>query len=276
MILTGGASAPGAFERACEPGLTGAGTDGDLRWWRETGSGAGRRRRLAHGSGLGFGVNAQVNDGLLDGEARGLRQELGTVLGTVLGLEHKRALAEVVEQAPILASQGLVGWWIVDQTRWLFDERGVPVNKQTPEPGHACDGLQETDGAAPAPCAGGRGHRRSRKDLPARRSAIKAALPCGTAMDLWWQDEARDVRKNGIASTGRRAKRGTRPSAPKDQRTTPAHICGAVCPAEGKGAGLVLPRCNIAGLTLRRGKISAVAARAPMPRCPSIRRGGTA
>ena len=40
------------------------------------------------------------------------------------------------------------------------------------------------------------------------------------------------------------ARRGTRPSAPKDQRTKSAYIFGAICPELGKGAGLVQPFCN--------------------------------
>ena len=36
----------------------------------------------------------------------------------------------------------------------------------------------------------------------------------------------------------------TRPRAAKDQRTKSAYIFGAICPAQGVGAGLVLPRCN--------------------------------
>ncbi|MDA1098461.1 MAG: IS630 family transposase, partial [Proteobacteria bacterium] len=40
------------------------------------------------------------------------------------------------------------------------------------------------------------------------------------------------------------ARRGTRPRAPKDQRTKSAYIFGAICPARGVGAALVLPRCN--------------------------------
>ena len=48
--------------------------------------------------------------------------------------------------------------------------------------------------------------------------------------------------KNKI--TRRWAKRGTRPRAPKDQRTKSAYIFGAICPKRGKGAGLVLPKCN--------------------------------
>ena len=32
--------------------------------------------------------------------------------------------------------------------------------------------------------------------------------------------------------------------APQDQRTASAYIFGAICPARGTGAALVLPRCN--------------------------------
>jgi transposase len=73
-------------------------------------------------------------------------------------------------------------------------------------------------------------------------AAIRAGLAAGTKIELWWQDEARIGQKNKI--TRRWAKRGTRPSAPSDQRTTSAYIFGAICPARGVGAGLVLPRCN--------------------------------
>ena len=68
---------------------------------------------------------------------------------------------------------------------------------------------------------------------------IQAQLGEGVEIELWWQDEARVGQKNKI--TRRWAKRGTRPSAPKDQRTKWAYIFGAICPAKGKGAGLVMP-----------------------------------
>ena len=40
------------------------------------------------------------------------------------------------------------------------------------------------------------------------------------------------------------ARRGTRPRAPRDRRYSWADIFGAVCPARGVGAGLVLPFAN--------------------------------
>jgi len=43
--------------------------------------------------------------------------------------------------------------------------------------------------------------------------------------------------------TRRWAKRRTRPIASRDLRRASAWIFGAICPAEGKGAGLVMPHC---------------------------------
>ena len=60
--------------------------------------------------------------------------------------------------------------------------------------------------------------------------------------------------KNKI--TRRWARRGTRPRAPRDQRTKSAYIFGAICPREGKGAGLVLPFCNTAAMALHLEEIS--------------------
>ena len=71
---------------------------------------------------------------------------------------------------------------------------------------------------------------------------IQDRLPANTAIEVWFQDEARVGQKTKL--TRRWARRGTRPRAPLDQRTKSAYIFGAICPARGVGAALVLPRCN--------------------------------
>ena len=71
---------------------------------------------------------------------------------------------------------------------------------------------------------------------------IRQTLAPNTAIEIWFQDEARVGQKTNL--TRRWARRGTRPRAAKDQRTKSAYIFGAICPARGVGAGLVLPRCN--------------------------------
>ncbi len=69
------------------------------------------------------------------------------------------------------------------------------------------------------------------------------------------KDEARIGQKNKI--TRRWALRGTRPTAPHDQRTKWAYIFGAICPQEGKGAGLVMPWCDTSAMAEHLKEISA-------------------
>ena len=61
--------------------------------------------------------------------------------------------------------------------------------------------------------------------------------------------------KNKI--TRRWARKGSRPSAPHDQRTASTYIFGAICPQDGKVAGLILPWCNIEAMGLHLAVISA-------------------
>ena len=83
---------------------------------------------------------------------------------------------------------------------------------------------------------------------------VRAGLPANTAIELWWQDEARIGQKNKI--TRRWAPRGTRPRAPHDQRTKSAYIFGAICPQRGVGAALVLPHCNTQAMQWHLAEIS--------------------
>src|SRR4051794_39602540 len=92
------------------------------------------------------------------------------------------------------------------------------------------------------------------KSLPATLETIRASLPNDTPLELWWQDEARVGQKNTIAR--RWARRGTRPHAPHDQRTSSAHIFGAICPQQGKGAALVLPRCDTPAMNLHLAEVA--------------------
>ena len=87
---------------------------------------------------------------------------------------------------------------------------------------------------------------------------VRTTLPPGTEIEIWFQDEARVGQKNKI--TRRWARRGTRPSAPHDQRTQSAYIFGAICPERGKGAGLVMPRCDSEAMTAHLAEISTMVA----------------
>ncbi len=75
------------------------------------------------------------------------------------------------------------------------------------------------------------------------------------AIEIGFADEARIGQKNKI--TRRWARRGTRPAAPKDQRTASTYIFGAIRPVEGKAASLILPRCHTQAMNLHLAEIVA-------------------
>jgi len=52
------------------------------------------------------------------------------------------------------------------------------------------------------------------------------------------------------------AKRGTRPRIKRDRRFTWAYLFGAICPARGTGAALVMPTVNIDVMTMHLAEIS--------------------
>ena len=76
----------------------------------------------------------------------------------------------------------------------------------------------------------------------------------GKDIEIWFQDEARIGQKN--KHTRRWAKRGTRPKATQDLRNRSAYIFGAICPKEGKAAGIVMPKCNTFAMQLHLEEIS--------------------
>src|SRR5258705_5730650 len=83
-------------------------------------------------------------------------------------------------------------------------------------------------------------------------------------IEIWFADEARIGQKNKI--TRRWAKRGTRPSAPRDQRTASTYIFGAVCPKQGAARRKLRVGWSTRPSLRRWPRISARAVRKPLPR----------
>jgi hypothetical protein len=73
-------------------------------------------------------------------------------------------------------------------------------------------------------------------------------LPTDTAIEVWFQDEARIGQKNGLVYQW--ARRGSRPRQPLDQRYENAYLFGAICPERGTGAALTLPYCDTQAMNL--------------------------
>ena len=79
-------------------------------------------------------------------------------------------------------------------------------------------------------------------------------MPETTPIEIWFQEEARIGQKN--SQVRQRARRGTRPRQPADQRYDNAYLFGAICPARGVGAALALPYSDTEAMQLHLDEIS--------------------
>jgi len=78
-------------------------------------------------------------------------------------------------------------------------------------------------------------------------------------IEIWWQDEARIGQKNGLVRLW--ARKGTRPRQPTDQRYQSAYLFGAICPARGTGAAIMMPKANTRAMQLHLNEIARAVAR---------------
>src|SRR5262249_38620587 len=143
---------------------------------------------------------------------------------------QRQAIAGMIESGPIPAVHGVVRWRLIDLAQWIFEEFRITIAKQTLSRELRAMGYRKLSA-------------RPRLEAIARQKALDR-----DTIENWSADEARMGKKNKIPR--RWAKRGTRPSAPRDQRTASTYIFGAVCPKEGKGAALIMPACNTEAMNL--------------------------
>jgi transposase len=159
-----------------------------------------------------------------------------------------------VEDGPIPAVHGVVRWRLIDLAQWVFDAFRVSFSKQTLSRELRAMGFRKLSARPRHHAQDEEAAAAFEKNFTTLMEETAARQACGKPIEIWFKDEARVGQKNKI--TRHWAKRGTRPSAPNDQRTASAYIFGAICPAEGKGAGLVLPSCNSEAMALHREEIS--------------------
>ncbi|WP_408901640.1 IS630 family transposase [Paracraurococcus ruber] len=175
-----------------------------------------------------------------------------------LNKTHRTALAVVLESGPTPAIHGVVRWRLVDLCQWMWEEHRVTVAKQTMSREVRVLGYRKLS-ARPRHHAQAEGAVDLFKTAFPRLEAVACEKGvAASAIEIWFADEARVGQKNKI--TRRWARRGTRPVAPQDLRTASTYIFGAICPEAGKAAGLVLPYCNTAAMSLHLAEISAAVA----------------
>jgi hypothetical protein len=124
----------------------------------------------------------------------------------------------VIESGPTAAIDGVVRWRLVDLCQWIWEEFRVGIAKQTLSRELRAMGYRKLS-ARPRHHAQADGaiedFKKASPRLWTSSHATKKIDPA--AIEVWFADEARVGQKNKI--TRRWARRGSRPSAPHDQRT---------------------------------------------------------
>ena len=194
--------------------------------------------------------NARGPDGLLNGKAPGQPSKLDDA--------QRQAIVRMIESGPIPAIHGVVRWRLIDLAQWIFEEFRITIAKQTLSRELRAMGYRKLS-ARPRHHAQAEGVIEDfKKTSPRAWMQSREKAVDSDKIEIWFQDEARIGQKNKI--TRRWAKRGTRPSAPRDQRTASTYIFGAVCPKQGKGAALILPACNTEAMNLHLAEIAEMVA----------------
>jgi len=159
--------------------------------------------------------NAAGPEGLVNSKAPGQAPRLDQA--------QRGELAQLIDDGPIPAVHGVVRWPLSDLAEWVMETYGTSISGQTLSrylrgmgyrrlsawPRHH---VQNPDAVV------------AFKKVPStewRRSRHAMLWP---SREVWFADEARIGQKNQIAR--RWARRGTRPSAPSDQRTASTYIFG--------------------------------------------------
>jgi transposase len=81
----------------------------------------------------------------------------------------------------------------------------------------------------------------------------------GKPIEVWFQDEARIGQKASIAYVW--APVGSRPPMVRDNRHDSVHLFGAICPARGVGAAIIMPAVNTEAMNQHLEEISTQVAR---------------
>jgi hypothetical protein len=96
----------------------------------------------------------------------------------------------------------------------------------------------------------------------------------GKPVEIWCPDEARVGQQGTLTRIW--ARRGSRPRAPRDRRSSWACLFGAVCPERAIGAGLVLPDATTEAIGLHLAEIGRHVAPGARARRDRARWGGMA
>jgi hypothetical protein len=192
-------------------------------------------------------TDSQIRE-ILNGKSPGQPSKLNDI--------QRPTIARKIESRPIPAVHGVVRWRLIDLAQWIYEEFRITIAKQTLSRELRAMGYRKLS-ARP------RHHAQAVGAIEDFKKKLPRASGQNPAREGDRQRQDRNmVRGRGIGQknkiTRRWAKCGSRPSAPRDQRTASPYIFGAVCPKEGKGAALILPACNTEAMNLHLAEIAKI------------------
>lgn len=178
--------------------------------------------------------NAEGPDGLVDRKSPGPKRRLSA--------EQLDELEKIVEAGPDFEKDGVVRWRRVDLKRVIKERFGVDYHVR-----HVGQILHDL----------GFSHVSTRPQHPEQdadiieafkknfaeklEETLKDVAP-GTPVEIWFQDEMRLGQKN--TRVRQWARKGTRPRQPADLRYESAYLFGAICPARGTSAAIMMPTAD--------------------------------
>ena len=100
------------------------------------------------------------------------------------------------------------------------------------------------------------------KNFGTNREEPLKDVPEGTPIEVGFQDEMRLAQKNTRVRLW--ARTGRRPRQPADQRYQSAYLFGAICPAGGTGAAIMMPTADTHAMQCHLSEISRRSQEVPM------------
>ena len=185
---------------------------------------------VCRSSRLGAALQRPRTNGLVDGKSPGAPSKLNA--------DHRRALAEVVEAGPVPAVDGVVRWRRKDLARWLLETFAISLDETTVGRELKALGFAKISARPRHYAQNELAVEAFKKNFPAELAKIRARLPKGVEIELWWQDEARIGQKNKL--TRRWGQTWHAPAGAPDQLHRMGLYLRRDLSREGEIAGLVM------------------------------------
>lgn len=160
----------------------------------------------------------------------------------LLSDQQMAELRALVVAGPDPETDGVVRWRCADLREQIARRYSVQLHERTV--GKLLRKLRLTR-LQPRPC-------HPKKDAAAQQAFTQSfaelvvevlpAAAAGKPLEVWFEDEARVGQKGSIAYVW--APIGSRPPMLRDNRHDSVHLFGAICPARGVGAAIIMPAVN--------------------------------